>query len=91
MVRRTLDRLVTATDVGRVIGVSPDRVRQLSLDDERFPEPVGLVGQAMVWRWEDVEAWARMSGRPLAPPSMRRWMTPRSSYARSDAQRVGSA
>ena len=68
MDRGKLDRLVTATEVGRVIGVSPDRVRQLSLGDARFPDPVGLMGQAMVWRWVDVETWATGGGPDARSP-----------------------
>jgi len=88
MDRGKLDRLVTATEVGRVIGVSPDRVRQLSLGDARFPDPVGLMGQAMVWRWDDVETWATRAGRTLAPPNQRTWTTPRTSYSRHGEQRA---
>ena len=28
-----------------------------------FPEPVGEIGQALVWSWSDVERWAKRTGR----------------------------
>jgi hypothetical protein len=78
-----LDRLVTATDIGKVIGVGTDRLRQIAYEDDTFPRPIGRIGQARVWRWCDMEAWAKRAGRPIAPPDLRRWTTPRSSYART--------
>jgi hypothetical protein len=28
-----------------------------------FPEPVAKLRQALIWRWSDVEAWAKATGR----------------------------
>jgi len=28
-----------------------------------FPQPVSRIGPAYVWRWSDIEAWARATGR----------------------------
>lgn len=60
-----LDQLVSGADVARRLGVSRERVRQLAERDD-FPEPLGKIGPAIVWRWADVEQWAAATGRELA-------------------------
>jgi predicted DNA-binding transcriptional regulator AlpA len=42
--------------------VTTSRIHQLRLADD-FPKPLGRVGQSIVWRWGDVEKWARKNGR----------------------------
>ena len=62
--RVTLDELVTGAEAGRRLGVSRQRIKQLSETESlAFPAPVGKVGQATVWRWADIEKWARRTGR----------------------------
>ena len=56
------DELVTGGDVGRRLGISRQRVGQLAATDG-FPEPIGRLGRANVWRWADIAAWARAAGR----------------------------
>lgn len=63
--RVDLDELVTGAELGRRIGVSTQRVHQLRAE-AGFPKPLGRVGKAIVWRWADVEAWARKVGRIAA-------------------------
>lgn len=53
-----LENLVTGAEIGRRLGMSRERVRQLA-GREDFPRPLGRVGQAKVWRWSEVEAWAK--------------------------------
>jgi hypothetical protein len=60
--RVELDDLVTGAELARRIGVSTQRVHQLRTEDG-FPVPVGKVGKAIVWRWRDVETWAKKTGR----------------------------
>lgn len=51
--------LVTGAEIGRRLGVTRERVRQWSANDRlRFPDPIGRVGQSVVWEWELVAAWA---------------------------------
>jgi predicted DNA-binding transcriptional regulator AlpA len=54
--------LVTAADIARRLGVSPQRTHQLT-QQNRFPAPVGRIATSNVWRWSDVERWARQRSR----------------------------
>lgn len=51
-----LEQLLTGADVARRLGVSRERVRQLAERDD-FPAPLGRVGNYIVWRAGDVDAW----------------------------------
>ena len=53
-----LEDLITTAEAARRLGVSRERVRQYAKRDD-FPQPLGRIGIAVVWRWSDVEAWAR--------------------------------
>jgi hypothetical protein len=57
-----LDELVTAADVGRRLGVTPQRAHQLT-QQERFPNPIGRVANSDVWRWHDIERWSRQRAK----------------------------
>jgi hypothetical protein len=50
------DELVTGAEVGRRLGISRERVRQLTARPD-FPEPLGRIGPAKVWRWQQVLDW----------------------------------
>lgn len=50
--------LVSGAEIGRRLGVSRERVRQLTRRED-FPRPLGQVGSAFVWRWDDIDAWRR--------------------------------
>ena len=52
-----LEDLVTGAEAARRLGVSRQRIGQLART-EGFPRPLGKVGQAVVWRWTEIEAWA---------------------------------
>lgn len=54
--------LVSGAEIARRLGLSRERVRQLARRED-FPDPIGRVGVAIVWRWPDVEAWAERTGR----------------------------
>lgn len=62
-----LEDLVTGAEVGRRLGVSTQRVHQLAERDD-FPAPLGRVGNSVVWRWADVEAWNANTDRPGGRP-----------------------
>src|SRR2546426_371242 len=51
-----LDDLVTGADVARRLGVSRERIRQLA-ERDIFPDPIGRLGNYVVWRWTDIDAW----------------------------------
>ena len=59
--------LVTSAEAGRRLGISRQRIGQLAERDD-FPRPLGKVGQATVWRWREIDAWAKTrstsTGRP---------------------------
>jgi hypothetical protein len=62
MPRVDLAELVTAAEIGRRLDVSRQRAQQLS-QQPGFPEPLGRVGNYVVYRWADIERWARGKGR----------------------------
>lgn len=61
-----LEELVTAADIARRLKVSPQRVRVLAGRDD-FPDPLGRVGNYVIYRWADIQRWAQKTGRPLTP------------------------
>ena len=54
--------LVIAVDIARRLGISPQRVHVIA-GNPGFPEPIGKLGRSSVWRWSNVERWARDTGR----------------------------
>lgn len=74
---KQLGEFVTAADVGRRLGVSPERIRQLAREGH-LPDPVGRAGRNTLWAWETIADWATATGRLERPdrPSTQVW-TPR--------------
>jgi hypothetical protein len=62
--RVDIDELVTAAEIGRRLELSRQRVQQLA-GQGGFPAPLGRVGNYIVYRWRDIEAWARKTGREI--------------------------
>ena len=54
--------LVGTAEIAALLGVTPQRVHQLSKKPD-FPQPVAVLAAGMIWRREDVEEWARHTGR----------------------------
>lgn len=54
-------------EIGRRLGVTREAVRQWRRRPG-FPEPVGKVGQAIAWDWEDVRRWADQRMEEAGPP-----------------------
>jgi predicted DNA-binding transcriptional regulator AlpA len=52
-----LEDLITGAEVGRRLGISTERVRQLAGRPD-FPPPAGRVGKAVVWKTSDVDEYA---------------------------------
>ena len=56
------DHLVGVQEIAELLGVTRQRVDQLSRS-EGFPEPEGELASGRIWRREVVEEWARETGR----------------------------
>jgi predicted DNA-binding transcriptional regulator AlpA len=54
--------IVSGAEIGRRLGVSREAVR-LWRQRPEFPAPVGRVGKAVAWEWEDVRRWAEDTPR----------------------------
>lgn len=54
--------LVIAADIADRLRISRARVSVLATRPD-FPRPVGRLGRSEVWRWTNVERWARDTGR----------------------------
>jgi predicted DNA-binding transcriptional regulator AlpA len=57
--------LLGVTEVAKVLGISRQRVDQLSNSDPDFPEPVAELGRGRVWARASIEAWAKATGRDV--------------------------
>ncbi len=54
--------LVSRVEIAEMFGVTRQRVHQL-VSRPDFPEPIAVLGVGMIWNREDVEQWARRTGR----------------------------
>lgn len=54
--------LMGTTEIAELLGVSRQRADQLSRTDG-FPEPVAEIAAGRIWLREEVEVWARRTGR----------------------------
>jgi len=59
--------LVGAAEIGRLLGVSRQRVQQL-IKTPDWPRPEAELDMGKVWNRDDIMAWARRHGR-LGPGS----------------------
>jgi predicted DNA-binding transcriptional regulator AlpA len=56
--------LVTVTDIAELLGMTRAGAHKLVARERTFPAPVAvLTGRTRVWKREDVERWARETGR----------------------------
>jgi hypothetical protein len=56
--------LVGTSEIATRLSVAHgDTVRAWRRRHDDFPDPVMKLGNAVVWFWPDVEAWARETGR----------------------------
>ena len=58
----TLD-LVGIAEIAEIVGVTRQRVDQLSRTDQDFPQPVAEIRAGRIWARTDVLAWMEASGR----------------------------
>ena len=64
---RPVHHLVGASEIATLLGVTRQRVHQLS-KEPGFPEPVAQLGLGSVWDTEDVQQWAEQH-RPRRRPA----------------------
>jgi prophage regulatory protein len=57
--------LLGVTEVAEVLGLSRQRVQQLTETDPDFPEPAASLARGRVWSRESIEAWAKATGRQI--------------------------
>jgi len=57
--------LVGITEIAAMIGVSRQRVHQLTSEDPTFPAPTAVLSAGGVWERQAIEEWAERTGRPL--------------------------
>lgn len=68
------EELVTGAEIGRRLGISRERVRQLTHHPD-FPKPLGRLGSANVWTWQVVSEWRSANHRP-PPVEIWSWTDP---------------
>ena len=61
--------LVGIFEIASMLGVSRQRVDQISRADTAFPDPVAELHAGRIWRRDDIVRWANLSGRKLAGPT----------------------
>jgi predicted DNA-binding transcriptional regulator AlpA len=63
--RVKLPRLVSAGEIAVMLGVSRQRVSQLTAKPD-FP-PGQRLRAGTIWAYDDVAEWAQLTGRPVNP------------------------
>ncbi len=59
--------LVGVAEIAAMLGVSRQRVDELAKSGAGFPQPAAVLTAGRIWEREDVEAWARETGRAYDP------------------------
>jgi predicted DNA-binding transcriptional regulator AlpA len=57
--------LLGVTEVAGLLGISRQRVQQLTETDPDFPEPTANMARGRVWSRDDIVEWARATGRTI--------------------------
>ncbi len=57
--------LVGITEIAAMLGVSRQRVHQLTNEDATFPAPAAVLSAGGVWERTAIEEWAKRVGRVL--------------------------
>ena len=58
--------LVGAAEIGRMLGLSRQRITQLA-SEAGFPTPEVELASGRVWKRAAIEKWARETGREISP------------------------
>lgn len=56
------EALVGTAEIAELLGVTNQRVDQLSRTDA-FPAPIAVLAAGRIWKRDDIERWARETGR----------------------------
>ena len=64
-----VETLLGNAELGKLLGVSRQRVSQLVTRDD-FPAPRAVLIMGSIWSLDDVLAWARKSGRTVNVDSL---------------------
>jgi hypothetical protein len=67
----TLPELVAVPEAAEILGVSPQRVRELSVTNPGFPEPMYELRTGKLWLRDAIDAFARRDRKPGRPPKKR--------------------
>lgn len=67
----TLPELVSVPEAAEILGVSPQRVRELSAANPGFPEPMYELRTGKLWLRDAIDAFARRDRKPGRPPKTR--------------------
>lgn len=59
--------LVSAGEVAHRLGLSRERIRQLTEAAGGFPAAAATIGGYRIWRWSDVRRWADLNDRVVGP------------------------
>jgi prophage regulatory protein len=57
------EELVGAAEIAQMLGITRQRVNRLATTSADFPEPLAELSAGRIWRREDVEGWAKATGR----------------------------
>ena len=57
--------LLGVTEVAQLLGISRQRVQQLTETDPDFPEPTATMARGRVWSRATIEKWAKATGREI--------------------------
>jgi len=60
--------LVGIFEIASMLGVSRQRVDQISRTNGVFPDPMAELHAGRIWRRDDIVRWANLSGRKLVGP-----------------------
>jgi predicted DNA-binding transcriptional regulator AlpA len=60
--------LVGAVEIAAMLGVTRQRVYQMTNEDPTFPAPEVTLAGGRVWTRKSVEAWAKAAGREIQDP-----------------------
>ena len=58
-----IPELVGIFEIAAMVGVSRQRIDQISRTDPDFPSPIAELHAGRIWALSDVERWAHMTGR----------------------------
>jgi predicted DNA-binding transcriptional regulator AlpA len=62
--RVNVDDLVGAFEAAQRLGVArPQVIHEWRRRHSDFPEPIATLKTAMIWDWQDIQRWAKSTGR----------------------------